>query len=39
MNTKETLNADKKEINDLFFNQIKALSLKNLSSFDSQFVA
>jgi len=39
MNTKETLNADKKEISDLFFNQIKALSLKNLSSFDSQFSA
>ncbi len=39
MGTKETLNADVKEINKLFFNQIKTLTLKNLSSFDSQFAA
>lgn len=39
MNTKETLNANVKEINTLFFNQVKALTSKNLSSFDSQFAA
>jgi hypothetical protein len=39
MNTSKTLNADVTEINNLFFNQIKALTLKNLSSFDSQFAA
>ncbi len=39
MNTKETLNADTNEINSLFFNQIKTLTSKNLSSFDAQFSA
>jgi len=39
MGTKETLNANVKEINSLFFKQIKSLTSKNLSSFDSQFTA
>jgi len=39
MNTSKTLNADVNKTNELFFNQIKALTAKNLRSFEMQFSA
>jgi len=39
MNTKETLNANVDEISNVFFNQVKIMTSKNLKSFEVQFSA